>query len=52
VQPLLDRLLDGFPVEVVVIGDDVAELKPDPEVSLRALAELGLPAADALAVAD
>jgi HAD superfamily hydrolase (TIGR01509 family) len=52
VEPLLDTLLDTFPVEVVVTGDDVAELKPDPEVYLRALDELGLPAVDALAVED
>jgi HAD superfamily hydrolase (TIGR01509 family) len=52
VQPLVDRLLGGYPVEIVVTGDDVAELKPDPEVYLRALAGLGLPAAEALAVED
>ncbi|GAA5114150.1 HAD-IA family hydrolase [Pseudonocardia adelaidensis] len=52
VEPLLDRLLGGHPVEVVVTGDDVAELKPHPEVYLRALAALGLPAAEALAVED
>lgn len=52
VGPLLDRLLGAYPVEVVVTGDDVAELKPDPEVYLRALAGLGLPAAEALAVED
>jgi HAD superfamily hydrolase (TIGR01509 family) len=52
VEPLIDRLLAEHPVEVVVTGDDVAELKPDPEVYLRALAGLGLPAADALAVED
>lgn len=33
-------------------GDDVAEPKPHPEVYRRALAELGLPAAEALAVED
>lgn len=52
VAPLLDRLLGGFPAQVVVTGDDVAELKPDPEVYLRALAQLGLPATAALAVED
>jgi HAD superfamily hydrolase (TIGR01509 family) len=52
VEPLLDGLLGGYPVEVVVTGDDVAELKPDPEVYLRALAGLGLRAAEALAVED
>lgn len=52
VEPLLGRVLGGYPVEIVVTGDDVAELKPDPEVYLRALAGLGLPAAEALAVED
>ncbi|MDN5859707.1 MAG: HAD-IA family hydrolase [Pseudonocardia sp.] len=52
VEPLLHRLLSGHPPEVVVTGDDVAELKPHPEVYRRALAELGLPAAEALAVED
>ncbi|OZM76535.1 phosphatase [Pseudonocardia sp. MH-G8] len=52
VEPLIDRLLGAHPPEVVVTGDDVAELKPDPEVYLRALAELGLPASEALAVED
>jgi HAD superfamily hydrolase (TIGR01509 family) len=52
VEPLLDRLLGAYPIEVVVTGDDVAELKPDPEVYQRALAGLGLPACDALAVED
>lgn len=52
VEPLLDRLLSGYPVEVVLTGDDVAELKPDPEVYLRALDALRLPAAEALAVED
>lgn len=52
VEPLVDRLLGGDAVEVIVTGDDVAELKPDPEVYLRALAGLGLPASDALAVED
>jgi HAD superfamily hydrolase (TIGR01509 family) len=52
VEPLLDRLLGGYPIDVVVTGDDVAELKPDPEVYLRALDALRLPAAEALAVED
>jgi HAD superfamily hydrolase (TIGR01509 family) len=52
VDPIVARLLGGFPVEVIVTGDDVAELKPDPEAYVRALAELGLPAAEALAVED
>ncbi|GAA0946552.1 HAD-IA family hydrolase [Pseudonocardia zijingensis] len=52
VEPLVDRLLAPHPVEVIVTGDDVADLKPDPEVYLRALAALGLEARDALAVED
>jgi HAD superfamily hydrolase (TIGR01509 family) len=52
VEPLVDRLLGAYPVEVVVTGDDVAELKPDPEVYQRALAGLGLAATEALAVED
>lgn len=52
VEPLVGRLLGAHPVEVVVTGDDVANLKPDPEVYARALARLGLRARDALAVED
>lgn len=52
VEPLVARLLGPHPVEVMVTGDDVVNLKPDPEVYVRALAELGLPACDALAVED
>lgn len=52
VLSLLDRLfgLDGF--EVVVTGDDVEQLKPAPDAYLRALAGLGVPAAEVLAVED
>lgn len=52
VAPLLERLLGPDAVEVVVTGDQVRELKPDPEAYLRALHLLGLPAAEALAVED
>ena len=52
VEPLVDRLLGDHPIEVIVTGDDVANLKPDPEVYVRALAALDLPASDALAVED
>ena len=52
VEPLVARLLGEGIVEVVVTGDDVTDLKPDPEVYLRALAELDLPATRALAVED
>lgn len=52
VDPLVARLLHGFPVDVVVTGDDVAALKPDPEAYLTALARLGVAAHEALAVED
>lgn len=52
VDPLLARLLRGFTVEVVVTGDDVAQLKPDPEAYVLALEKLGLSAHEALAVED
>ncbi|HLU57035.1 MAG TPA: HAD-IA family hydrolase [Pseudonocardia sp.] len=52
VEPLVERLLAPHPVEVVVTGDDVAELKPHPEGYERALSALGLPAREALAVED
>jgi HAD superfamily hydrolase (TIGR01509 family) len=42
--------LDRF--DVVVCGEDVAALKPDPEVYLRALGLLGLPAGRCLAFED
>jgi len=52
VVPLLDRLFPSIRFEVVVTGDDVRRLKPEPDVYLRALRELGRPAAQALAVED
>jgi HAD superfamily hydrolase (TIGR01509 family) len=52
VEPLVKQLLGDGAVEVVVTGDDVARLKPDPEVYLLALDELNLPADSALAVED
>lgn len=52
VGPLLDGLLGGCAVDVVATGDDVAALKPDPEVYLRVLAQLGLPASGVLVVED
>ncbi len=52
VDPLISRLLgEGF-AETVVTGDDVAALKPDPEVYLTALHELNLAREDVLAVED
>ncbi|MCA4724972.1 HAD-IA family hydrolase [Mycolicibacterium fortuitum] len=52
VQPLVDRLVGAGTAEVMVTGDDVAQLKPDPEVYLRALHELRLGPKDVLAVED
>jgi HAD superfamily hydrolase (TIGR01509 family) len=52
VSVLLGRLFDDIGFAAVVTGDDVAELKPDPEAYLRALAELGVEARDAVAVED
>jgi len=39
-------------VEVLVTGDEVSRPKPDPEVYLNALWQMGIRAADALAVED
>ena len=52
VEPLLRHLVGDAVMEVVVTGDDVAQLKPHPEVYLRTLAGLGLPAESVLAVED
>jgi HAD superfamily hydrolase (TIGR01509 family) len=52
VAPLITGLLGADVVEVMVTGDEVAELKPHPEVYRRALEELGLSATEALAVED
>lgn len=52
VEPLVEQVLAGVPVEVIVTGDDVSELKPDPEAYLRALDRLGLPADEVMAVED
>ncbi|TXH32145.1 MAG: HAD family hydrolase [Rhodospirillaceae bacterium] len=52
VEPLVRRFLGAGIVEVMVTGDDVSQLKPDPEVYLRALERLDLPAKSALAVED
>ncbi|AEA28339.1 HAD-superfamily hydrolase, subfamily IA, variant 3 [Pseudonocardia dioxanivorans CB1190] len=49
--PLVRHLL-GDVVEVVVTGDEVERLKPDPEAYLLALQGLGLDASAALAVED
>ncbi len=52
VRPLLDRLFGPGTFEVVITGDDVARLKPDPEAYLVALSRLGVTSDQALAVED
>ncbi len=50
-RPLRELLGDGA-VEVLVTGDEVNRPKPDPEVYQHALWQLGVRAADAMAVED
>jgi len=50
-QPLRELLGDGA-IEVLVTRDEVSRPKPDPEVYRHALWQLGIRAADALAVED
>ena len=50
VARLLRRLLPGVEFEVIVTGDEVRARKPDPEAFSTALARLGMPAAQAVAV--
>lgn len=52
VEPLVARLLGPDTVDVMVTGDEVGELKPDPEAYLTALRRLGVVAGEALAVED
>lgn len=52
VAPLLARLFGATTFPVVVTGNDVPARKPDPAAYRTALAELGLPAAEVLAVED
>ncbi|WP_234791965.1 HAD-IA family hydrolase [Mycolicibacterium brisbanense] len=52
VEPLLSQIFDGAVPEVVVTGDDVSRLKPDPEVYLLALDRLRITPESALAVED
>lgn len=52
VDPLVTRLLGKDVPEVVMTGDDVTNLKPDPEVYLRTLEALRLPPHEVLAVED
>jgi HAD superfamily hydrolase (TIGR01509 family) len=51
VEPLVRKLV-GEIVETVVTGDDLTRLKPDPEVYVRVLEQVGLPPHSALAVED
>lgn len=52
VEPLVQQLIGDGIVDVIVTGDDVTHLKPDPEVYTRALNELDVQAESALAVED
>ncbi|MEJ2861257.1 HAD-IA family hydrolase [Actinomycetospora flava] len=52
VEPLLSHLLGEGTAEVVVCGDDVAALKPDPEAYRLALARLDVDAARVVAIED
>ena len=52
VEPLLTQLVGNHVVETMVTGDDVTQLKPDPEVYKIALDRLRLSAENALAVED
>jgi HAD superfamily hydrolase (TIGR01509 family) len=52
VEPLVDAVLGRGTPDVVVTGDDVARLKPDPEVYLIAMRQLGVEPDEALAVED
>jgi HAD superfamily hydrolase (TIGR01509 family) len=52
VHPLLDRLFGAGRFEVVVTATEAPKLKPDPSAHLRAVADLGLPAAAAPVIED
>ena len=52
VEPLLAHLIGADTAEVVVCGDDVIDLKPDPAAYLLALSRLGLDATWTVAVED
>jgi len=51
-EPRIRQLIGDGVVEVMVTGDDVARPKPDPEAHRRALDELGVHPANAMAVED
>ncbi len=52
VDPLVERLLGPGTAEVVVCGDDVTALKPDPEAYVLAVARLGVEPSNTLAIED
>ena len=52
VGPLLEQLFEPAAFDVVVTGDDVSELKPDPEVYHVTLRRLDTPARHTVAVED
>lgn len=52
VEPLLEKVLGEGVAETIVTGDDVARLKPDPEVYIRSLERLDVRAENALAIED
>lgn len=52
VEPLVRHLIGDGVVEVMVTGDDVTNLKPDPEAYVLALEQLGIRPEQALAVED
>ncbi|WP_082946109.1 HAD-IA family hydrolase [Mycobacterium sp. E1747] len=52
VEPLVRHVVGTGVAEVIVTGDDVERLKPEPEAYLNALDALALPAESALAVED
>ena len=52
VEPLLAHLIGADTAEVVICGDDVTDLKPDPAAYLLALSRLGLDATWTVAVED
>jgi phosphoglycolate phosphatase-like HAD superfamily hydrolase len=51
-EPLIRRLVGDGVVEVLITGDEVDRPKPDPEFYVIALDELGVRAANAMAVED
>jgi HAD superfamily hydrolase (TIGR01509 family) len=52
VEPLVRQLIGDGVVEVMITGDDVTRLKPDPEAYQRALHELGIRPDAAMAIED